>query len=434
MNPLMNVPGLGGYLAAQQGNQQQDLGTLQKAQTVMGLQQAIRQQEEKTQLQKLLQASGGDVEKAIQAAVQSGNVNVAHQLAPLAKMAQERREAEETRRGLTELYGGGAGAGPTAPQQNPMVPGPGASVMAGSGTVMPQAAPQQANLAVATTQRREQLQKMSLLYANNPTMQARIQSEIGKLDDEAKPPPMSGLGKLIAERNRYPVGSKERDIYDQAITKFQPGGVTVNLPPNAPLIPGKTGQNKVDEGLLDTGMRLQALSAIERQFKPEYQQLGTRWNAMALSIKDKVGLTDLDPGQKQFLGEFSSYKRNAIDSMNQYIKSVTGAAMTNAEAERILKGLPNAGTGLFDGDSPTEFKAKMDDAIRQTRLAEARLVYIKRNGLTIGDVSLDRMPRLMNERGAEVEAAIKKQQPQIKDADLRKLVKRNLAQEFGLVE
>ena len=435
-NPLMNVPGLGGYLAAEQGNQARTSGQLQQAQAVIGLRQALQQQDDKAQLQQLLQASGGDIEKAGQPAVKSGNVAAAHQLAPLAKLAQERREQEETRRGLTDLYGGGAGAGPTAAPQNPMVPGPGASVMAGSGAVIPQPAPQP-NPAAANAQRREHLQKMSLVYANNPTMQSRILAEIGKLDEQAKAPPMSPLGKYIAERDKLPPGHPDRKIYEQAITKYQPGGVQVNINPNDPLIPGKTAQNKVDEGLLDTGMRLQSLGAIERQFRPEFQELGTRFNALRLAAKDQYGGLigmKLDPGQEKFLTEFSQYKRNSIDALNQYIKSVTGAAMTNAEAERILRGLPNPGTGLFDGDSPVEFKAKMDDAIKQSRLAEARLVYVKRNGMNVADISLDRMPRLMNERGGVIEAAIKKQQPSIKEADLRKLVKRNLAQEFGLVE
>lgn len=420
-------PGLAGYALARQQQEQGAMNQLQQAQGVVSLQGAMQAQQEKAKLQELLAASGGDPEKAVEVAIKSGNVTAAHHLAPLARMAQERKQADETKRGLAELYGMGG-----QPNQNPMIPGPGASVMAGSGSTVP-AAPQ-ANPAAAKNARREQLMRMSMLYANNPTMQARIQGEIGKLDEAEKPAQLSQLGRLMAERDKYPVGSKEYQIYDQAITKFQPGGVTVNMHPNAPLIPGKPAQNKVDEGLLDAGMRLQALGAIERQFKPEYQNLGPRLSALGLSLKDKVGLTELDPNEKKFLTEFSAYKRNAINSMNDYIKSVTGAAMSNEEAKRILKGMPNPGEGIFDGDSPTEFKAKMDDAIKQTRLAEARLVYIKRNGLNIGDVDLDRMPRLMNERGAEIEGKIKQQQPNISPADLRKLVKRNLAQEFGLIE
>ena len=206
------------------------------------------------------------------------------------------------------------------------------------------------------------------------------------------------------------------------------------MAPNAPIIPGKPAQNKVDEGLLDAGMRMQQLTAIERQFRPEFQEIGAKWDAIKLSARDKSGLMPLDVGEKQRLTQFSQFKRNAIDAMNQYIKSVTGAAMTNAEAERILRGLPNTGTGLFDGDSPTEFKAKLDDTMRQVRMAEARLVYIKRNGLNLGDVELDRMPTLMNQRGAEIEGLVRKSNPKMPDDAMKKLVRRNLAQEFGLVE
>lgn len=265
---------------------------------------------------------------------------------------------------------------------------------------------------------------------------APIEARIKMLSERGEhgAPSPSPLGKLIAERDALPQGHPMRAVYDQAITKFQPGGIQVNVHPNAPLIPGKPAQNKVDEGLLDAGLRQQQLSSIERQFKPEYQEIGTKWDALKLDWQNKLGLGTLDPGQQRFLTEFSQFKRNSIDALNQYIKSVTGAAMTNAEAERILRGLPNPGTGLFDGDSPIAFKAKLDDAMKQVRMAEARLVHIKRNGLTLGEVPLERMPNLMNQRGGEIEAAIKRQQPTLKDDEVRKLVKRNLAQEFGLIE
>lgn len=426
---LANIlpPGYRAFKAVQEQNEQGELAELQKVQGALGIMSAMDKQKQDLALRELLATTGGDAEKAVEMAVKSGNIAAAHQLAPILKLQQEQRQKVETRKGLSALM-----ALDTPAQANPMVPGPGASVMAGGGTVTPQpAAPVSPDL--AREARRKSLNGMALLYADNPTMQAMVQREIAKLDEAAKPPPMSQLGKLIAERDKYRPGSKEYQIYDQAITKFQPGGVQVNINPNAPLIPGKPAQNKVDEGLLDTGMRLQKLTAIEQQFKPEFMQYGTKIGAAWSSLKDKANMP-LDPGEQELLTKFSQFRRNAIDSLNEYIKSITGAAMTDTEAQRILRGLPNPGTGIFDGDSPTEFKAKMDDAIKQLRVAEARFVYIKRNGLTVGDVPLDRMPRLMNERGAELEKAVRAQNAQLSDVDVRKLVKRNLAQEFGLAE
>jgi hypothetical protein len=112
--------------------------------------------------------------------------------------------------------------------------------------------------------------------------------------------------------------------------------------------------------------------------------------------------------------------------------------MSIPEAERITRAMPNPGTGIFDGDSPTEFKSKMDDAIRVARMAEARFVYLKRNGMSLTDaagnsiVPLERMPSLMNERGRELEQTVKQRNPSANAQDIRKMVTRQLAQEFGL--
>lgn len=251
----------------------------------------------------------------------------------------------------------------------------------------------------------------------------------------------SAISRLISERDALPAGDPRREIYENALSKqtTHTPGTTVNVSPNGPLVPGKTAATKIDEGLLDVGMRLQSLSSIQNQFKPEYQQIGTKLNTAVLSGQDKLGIS-LKPEDRNKLTEFSQFKRNSVDAMNQYIKSVTGAAMSEAEAGRIIRGLPNPGTSLFDGDSPVEFKAKLDDAIKMSKMAEARFVYMKRNGMSLSDaagnpvISLDQMPSVMNKRGGEIEAEIKARQPNMNNAELRRMVRRNLAQEFGLVE
>ena len=371
-NPIYNIPGYGAYVAKRQMNEEQPMREMQQAAQALTLRSAIQQEARDRQMRDALAASGGNIEQAMTNAIKAGDLAGAVKLAEIS-------EAQRARQ----------------PQQR-VIPA-GAAVLGPDGRVIfqnPAAERQPASPEIVKLQ-----QHLATLQPGDPN-RAPLEARI----------------KMLSER------------------PAAPAGVTVNVTPNGPLIPGKTAQNKVDEDLLNTGMRLQQLNAIEKQFKPEYQQLGTRFNALALSVKDKVGLTDLDPGERQQLTEFSQFKRNSIDALNQYIKSVTGAAMTNAEAVRIMRGLPNPGTGLFDGDSPTEFEAKLQDAIKQVRMAEARLVYIKRKGMSLDDVSLDQMPSLMNSRGAEIEKAIRKAQPKIADQDVRKQVKRYLAAEFGLVE
>lgn len=432
--PLYGVPGLGGYLQAQEERRKQqahDLDSqvrqIQLQASATSIADALQKHEQERRVRAALVASNGDPEKALEAVIKEGDLQGAARLTPLAKIAAERRQAAETQKGLQQLYGFEA-----QQAQNPMVPGPGASVMAGSGPAPSQGDPR--------AMRRAQLQQLSLLYPTNAQLQTRIQAELGKLDEAEKPQaPASPLGRYIADRDRLPAGHPDRPAFDRVIGGYQTGPMQVNVnpsAPNAPLVPGKPAQNKIDEGLLESGTRQQQLVAIERQFKPEYQTIGTRWDALKLSARDKSGLgfLELDPGERRQLTEFSQYKRTSIDALNKIIQSLTGAAMSEAEAQRIIRGFPNPGTGLFDGDSPTEFKAKLDDALKQVRMAEARHVYMKRNGLGLGDVPLERMPQLMNDRGKALEASVRKAQPKSSDADVKKFVRRLLAQEFGLVE
>ena len=245
------------------------------------------------------------------------------------------------------------------------------------------------------------------------------------------------LGRLQRERDALSVSDPRRAEYDRVIKSYKAGrgtDVTVNT---GPMTPGKTGANKIDEDMLGVTRNLMQLDAISSQFKPEYQRFQDKAGFMALSVKDStVGLNNKE---KKDLTEYSQYRRNAFNTLNEYIKSITGAAMTNAEADRILKGLPSPGTGLFDGDSPTEFKAKLDDAIQKTKMSVARLAYMKRNGMSLEDgqgnatIPLERMPQLINERGKAIEAELKAKEPKVADKALQRAVRRQLGVEFGLV-
>jgi hypothetical protein len=255
-----------------------------------------------------------------------------------------------------------------------------------------------------------------------------------------KEPTETPLGKLLRERDTLPPNDPRRSLYDIAIanaSKNAGGGVNVSVSPTLQM--GKEASNKIDTGLLDTTQGVMKLSAIEGMFRPEFQQIAPRAAAMWSSWKDKAGV-GLNPDESKFLQDFSAYKRNSINALNEYIKSVTGAAMSEPEARRIMEGMPKPGEGLFDGDSPTQFKAKLDDAMKQTKMALARYEYIKRNGIALTDnngnavVPLERMPQIMNDRGNELEAQFKKSNPSMPPAEIQGRVRAVLAKEFGLVK
>jgi hypothetical protein len=101
------------------------------------------------------------------------------------------------------------------------------------------------------------------------------------------------------------------------------------------------------------------------------------------------------------------------------------------EAARIITSLPNPGQGLFDGDSPVEFESKLNESMRQLRLVEARNSYILRRGLSFKDVPLNDMPKIINDRAAELarqfNVDLKNITPQQKQA-----ISRQLSVEFGI--
>ncbi len=403
------APGLDGYLVAQregQNRQAQEMGLLMQLAQMQRLQQADAAEAEMRPLR--LEAMRGQID--------SRNASVA---------SSQRQDAARGALGMLQATGGYSGpqleSTPTAVAPNDA-----------EALRIVQEADARGQPAAVNVPNPANVRSLTAMAFPQEFGRAQAQS---LFREPPKPEAPSNLAKLIGERDKLPPGHPARAVYDAAINKQSTHSpqTVVNVGPDGPLTPGKPASNKIDEGLLDVGMRLQGLSAIEQQFKPEYQQIGTRVNTALLAAQDKAGMP-LQQKDKQLLTEFSQYKRNAINTLNEYIKSITGAAMSNPEAERILRGLPNPGTGLFDGDSPTEFKAKMEDAIKQSRMAEARFVYMKRNGMALGDIPLDKMPSLMNQRGAELEATIRRTQPQIPETELRKLVRRNLSQEFGLAE
>lgn len=209
---------------------------------------------------------------------------------------------------------------------------------------------------------------------------------------------------------------------------------TVSVNTGTPLTLGKAGENKVDEELINNTSKITRLNDINRTFKPEFLQIGNRAKMALNSAKLKVG-GQIDPKDQKQMSEFANWKRTSITNLNQTIKDLTGAAMGVQEADRIIASLPNPGQGLTDGDDAVSFQSKLNGAIKEVKNAIARGAYIKRNGMSINDVPLERMPTLMNERASSIERELVAANPAMaKDKKaLVRQVRERLSTEFGLV-
>jgi hypothetical protein len=228
----------------------------------------------------------------------------------------------------------------------------------------------------------------------------------------------SDISKLSSEQRKKIDDEAER----RGISKAKAGASTIYTGQLS-----KTTAGEVEKSVITTADAVTRLNNIQFSYRPEYQNIGFRTKQAWGTLKDKFG--GLSPTEKTQLTNYSQYRQNALQNLNQTIKDITGAAMGVQEAERIIATLPNAGAGIFDGDSPTEFESKLNNGISQTKYALARKNYALKKGLNWESTPLDKMPSIINERGA----AIAKQynlDPK-KAADLQ-TINRQLAAEFGV--
>lgn len=214
---------------------------------------------------------------------------------------------------------------------------------------------------------------------------------------------------------------------NQRLSERKAGATSVNVQ-NNPVPLGKAAETKVDEGLLDTSATLMRLNGIRKQYKPEWSEFSTQAGMKLNQLGEKYLGVNIAPATKEKFKQYTQWRQKATTNLNLTIKALTGAAMSETEAQRIMSTLPTP------DDSPSEFQAKLDGAEQETKMALARLTYIKRRGgMSIADVPLEAMPDLMRARDREIEGEVLRRYPNMAPAERNDLIKRQLAQEFGLI-
>lgn len=144
-------------------------------------------------------------------------------------------------------------------------------------------------------------------------------------------------------------------------------------------------KGKLQTDVKDLEQAKAGLANIKRDFDPSMQTFMVRGEAALKALLEKGGV-DLSAADQELVQSVAAYKQSAWDAANRYIKYLTGAQMSEAEAQRILKSFPDPRLGLFEGDSPSAFKRKLDDAIDQVNASLARNYYFLNKGF---DITLD---------------------------------------------
>jgi len=147
----------------------------------------------------------------------------------------------------------------------------------------------------------------------------------------------------------------------------------------------KKTQGAIESKLLGGREQLKRMEIIQRGFKPEYQELGTRLARAWTGLKAWAGM-DVSKDEKVKLSEFKGFQRKSIENINLYIKELTGAQMSEKEADRLRLAQPDPGEKWYQGDDPITFKAKMDDVIKYAGASVARYEKHRSEGLSDTDI------------------------------------------------
>lgn len=253
----------------------------------------------------------------------------------------------------------------------------------------------------------------------------------------------STAGKQLEDRQRivdeFGEGSSELARFDAATAKGK--GFSVTLPDGTVISAGggpdvqRKTLSAAEEQVVGIDDSLARLDAIRATFDKDFLTVGGKLAAKVTSLKAKFGIGDVSPEEKQFLTKFSDFTRNAIENINLSIKFLTGAQMSEKEADRIRLGSPDPGEGIFGGDDPITFKAKLDSVDRALRLARARKTILLREGINLDTLTqegrnrqfeattLDQVEKRINDRAKQ----IRKENKGISEDGIDRMLK----EEFG---
>ncbi len=275
----------------------------------------------------------------------------------------------------------------------------------------------------------------------------------GEVEKVTGPPrgTVSSVGKLIQERDALAADDPKRAFYDAAIQKaVTTKGMKLTIGPDGEVSfqtgVGTEGLSKKVRGDVQVKMvgaleGLARIGNIVKSFKPEYQEIPTRLGVAWTSLKEKFGV-NVPKEDRAFLEEFSTYKQDALENINLYIKEITGAQMSAKEADRLRKAQPDPGEGLFDGDSPSAFKSKLVNQYKKLTLSTVRYSFYLKQGVdenTLGEmvkngsvISLEQMEKVLKQKEEEYIGEIVVQDPLIDTQSLMDQVTKRMKEEFGL--
>ena len=173
------------------------------------------------------------------------------------------------------------------------------------------------------------------------------------------PEPAGKMAELADGYTYWTTGPDKGKRVNPNVEAAAPGPQTVVNVTNQPELQ-KSTVGQLEKKLIQSQESLGRMDQIITDFKPEYLTIGDKIETSLLGWQEKAGMT-LDPSQKKALADRATFFQKTFDSVNRAIRDMTGAQMSEGEADRLMRGMPN------QDDAPTEFMAKMQSVIGQIK-------------------------------------------------------------------
>jgi len=138
----------------------------------------------------------------------------------------------------------------------------------------------------------------------------------------------------------------------------------------------KTTRKNLEETINASANSLGTLGRMIDGFESDYLTLGGKAKAFTLWGKASLSPELLTPQERNWYSKMNTWRVDAFDFMNEEIKRLTGAAMSEPEAVRLRKGMPDP-----ENDDPITFMDKARAKMRKLTLVRARAHYYLENGM-----------------------------------------------------
>jgi hypothetical protein len=172
-----------------------------------------------------------------------------------------------------------------------------------------------------------------------------------------------------------PSSTQKRAVYDNN------GNLVYSEGDVGDLMTKKT-QGDIESKLVEGQDNVVRLEEITSSFDPEFLSLAGKARATLLNKQAQINPSSLSNEDQQYLERYSVFEQNSSIARDLWIKAITGAQMSQQEARRLMKDVPNIGTNWLGGDSAAKYLAKLKNTMEQAKAANTRYRYYLVNGLS----------------------------------------------------